>query len=67
MASYNQSHFVCTCRAMVGEQEGPERENGEPQKREIEKGKKDVWGEAARRVRPDQPERRERRSPPRRR
>ena len=75
-----EGSVICTHRPMAGEEEeGGRRENGEPEERERDRprererergrgrGRKDMWGEAARRARPDQPERRERRSPPRRR
>ncbi|CAI8000573.1 Pre-mRNA-splicing factor 38B [Geodia barretti] len=55
-------------RALPGDEERrDERENGgaeEEREREKERAGRDVWGEAARRARPDQPERREKRSPP---
>ena len=56
-----------THRPMAGE-EGDVTENGQPDERERDRdrGKSNVWGEAARRARSDQPERRERRSPRRR-
>ena len=67
LAMYCIQCWVYMCRPLPGDEErGNDRENGgaEEEREEKERAGRDVWGEAARRARPDQPERREKRSPP---